>query len=42
MKITFDDNREDIIIGEKKEVKKDVKKVEIKKPKKGKKASKKQ
>ena len=41
MKITFDDNREDIIIGEKKEVKKDVKKVETKKPKKGKKASKK-
>ena len=41
MKITFDDDREDIIIGEKKEVKKDVKKVETKKPKTGKKASKK-
>ena len=41
MKITFDDNREDIIIGEKKEVKKDVKKVETKKPKTGKKTSKK-
>ena len=41
MKITFDDDREDIIIGEKKEVKKDVKKVNVKKPKKGKKPSKK-
>ena len=41
MKITFDDNREDIIIGEKKEVKKDVKKVNVKKPKKGKKTTKK-
>lgn len=41
MKITFDDDREDIIIGEKKEIKKDVKKFKTKEPKKGKKSSKK-
>ena len=41
MKIVFDDSREDIIIESKKEVKKDVKKVETNKPKTGKKASKK-
>jgi hypothetical protein len=37
MKIVFDDDREDIVIGTKKEVKKDVKKINTKKPKKGKK-----
>ena len=41
MKIIFDDEREDIVIGTKREVKKDVKKVNVKKPKKGKKPSKK-
>jgi len=41
MKIVFDDERDDIVIGKKKEVKKDVKKVSIKKPKKGKKTTKK-
>ena len=41
MKIVFDDSREDIIIESKKEVKKDVKKVNVKKPKKGKKTTKK-
>jgi|TARA_R100000234_G_scaffold44122_2_gene26217 hypothetical protein len=39
MKIQFDDEREDITI---KEEEKDVKKLKVKKPKKGKKASKKQ
>ena len=39
MKIQFDDEREDITIKEKE---KDVKKLKVKKPKKGKKASKKQ
>ena len=39
MKIEFDDDREDIII---KEEEKDVKKLKVKKPKKGKKTSKKQ
>ena len=41
MKIVFDDDRKDIVIGTKKEVKMDVKKVETKKPKAGKKTSKK-
>ena len=41
MKIVFDDEREDIVIGKKAEVKKDVKKINVKKPKKGKKATKK-
>ena len=41
MKIVFDDDRKDIVIGTKKEVKKDVKKVETRKPKKGKKTNKK-
>ena len=41
MKIVFDDDREDIVIETKKEVKTDVKKVATKKPKKGKKTSKK-
>ena len=41
MKIVFDDSREDILIESKKEVKKDVKKVETRKPKKGKKTNKK-
>ena len=41
MKIVFDDDRKDIVIKTKKEVKQDVKKVATKKPKKGKKASKK-
>ena len=41
MKIVYDDEREDVVIGIKKEVKKDVKKVNVKKPKKGKKTTKK-
>ena len=39
MKIVFDDDREDIVIGKKEEVKTDVKKVNVKKPKKGKKTT---
>ena len=41
MKIVYDDEREDVVIGIKKEIKKDVKKVNVKKPKKGKKTTKK-
>ena len=36
MKIVFDDDREDIILGKTEEVKADDKKVKVKKPKKGK------
>jgi|TARA_Y100000310_G_scaffold343402_1_gene450869 hypothetical protein len=36
MKIVFDDDREDIILGNKQELKKNDKKVKIGKPKKGK------
>lgn len=39
MKIVYDDEREDVVIGIKKEIKKDVKKVNVKKPKKGKKTT---
>ena len=39
MKIVYDDEREDVVIGIKKEIKKDVKKVNVKKPKKGKKTN---
>jgi hypothetical protein len=41
MKIVFDDDREDIVFESKTEVKKDVKKINTKKSKKGKKAIKK-
>jgi len=41
MKIVYDDEREDVVIGIKEEIKKDVKKVNVKKPKKGKKTAKK-